>query len=241
MNPIKRGNTRFLLSSCLFAIVFIVAIGAGIIPQIAAENYGIRLDNTCKTMLINNISSNCPSYEDIITLFPDTSNRKITGEFGYHNGIYQRLPTKLINSFEYYRFWNTTLLFIDPPSNTNDRIRIIEIKANLGEYKLPGSGTYDPKNHSLTLGVGRYIDSCRTAYVDSSNWVFLVGDSINHMKANCSPESTTYVDRITTSLNRTVHDIRDSYKWKLTQWQNESIERCGHKICIYEKEQPTPP
>ena len=240
MNPLNRGNTRFLLS-CLFAIILVLTIGAGTIPQIEAENYGIRLDNTCKTMLVNNITSNCPSYEDIITLFPDTSNRKITGEFGYYHGIYQRLPTKLINSFEYYRFWNTTILFIDPPPNTNDRIRIIEIKANLGEYKLPKSGTYNPIDHSLTLGVGRYIDSCRIAYVDSANWISYVGDTMKHMADNCSPESTTYIDRITTKLNRTVHDITTSYKYQLAKWQQESIERCGHKICIYEKNLPPPP
>src|SRR3972149_5451488 len=85
---------------CSFAISLIL-IGVG--PTAHAEFFGIGYDNTCKTLIKNNISSNCPSYEDIITLFPDTSNQDVSGKFSYYNGIYQRGPAKLLNSFEYYR------------------------------------------------------------------------------------------------------------------------------------------
>jgi hypothetical protein len=91
------------------------------------------------------------------------------------------------------------------------------------------------------MGVGRYIDSCKIAYVDAADWILYVGDSMYHMEHGCSPESTKIIDRITTSLNKTKHDITTSYKWKLEQWQKEMINRCGHKVCIYEKEQPAPP
>src|SRR3990172_7744127 len=104
MNFTSRGNTRFLSSSHSAIVLTVVCcIGAGLIPQVAAEFYGISYDNTCKTMLKNNLTTTCPTYEDIITLFPDTSNKFVSGDFGYYNGLYQRLPTKLHNSFEYYR------------------------------------------------------------------------------------------------------------------------------------------
>src|SRR3972149_5982280 len=122
-------------------------------PNAYHGNFGIVLDNTCLTYLKNNLTTNCPSYEDILILFPDTSNKKISGEFGYYNGIYQRIPTKLINSFEYYRFYNHTVLFVDPLDDTKKGIRIIEIKANLREYKLPSQSGFDAENHTITVGI----------------------------------------------------------------------------------------
>src|SRR3990167_8389804 len=118
-----------------FAIT-IILIGVGNTAH--AEFFGISYDNTCKTMIKNNVTSNCPTYEDIITLFPDTSNQDVSGKFGYYNGIYQRGPTKFHDSFEYYRFGDRPILFVDPPVETKSRVKLIEIKANLDQYLLRG-------------------------------------------------------------------------------------------------------
>jgi len=222
--------------------IFLVCVIAIWLPATYADNFGIMLDNTCKTMLRNNVYSTCPSYEDIITLFPDTSNQDVSGKLAYVNGIYQRSSAKLFDSFEYYRFTNSSILFIDPPVETSQRIKLIEIKANLDQYLFRGkTQSYNAENHTLTMGVGRYIDSCRVAYIDSANWIFLVGDTMKHMEDGCSPESTTFVSRITTHLNKTTHDIATSYKYKLEQWQKEMITKCGKKVCLYEEGQRTPP
>src|SRR3990172_7302299 len=228
MQTLRRVYPRFLSSSHSAIVLTVVCcIGAWLTP-IYAENFGITLDNTCKTMIINNISSNCPTYEDIITLFPDTSNQDVSGKFSYYNGFYQRGPTKFINSFEYYRFGNHTILFIDPPVETRARIHMIEIKANLDTYLMRGNNaSYNPADHSLTLGVGRYIDSCRVAYVASDNWISLVGDTIYHMGNDCSPDSTQFNSTITTKLGKVQHDITTSYKYKLEKWQKEMVLKCG--------------
>lgn len=243
MNPLKCG-TRFLISSSPSSIVLtllIAAIGAGV-PQIDAEFFGISIDNTCKTLLKNNQTTVCPTYEDIITFFPDTSTRKITGEFGYYNGIYQRLPTKLHNSFEYYSTYPNSVLFIDPPNEQRTRINMIEIKANLKEYKLPKAGSYNTLEHSLTLGHGRYVDKyCDQAYIDASEWIFLVGDTLKYMAANCDPTATHYNSTTKTYLTKVTHDITTSYKWKLEQWQKKSLLNCGNKVCLYVKNQTAPP
>jgi len=242
MQTLRRVYPRFLSSSHSAIVLTVVCcIGAWLTP-IYAENFGITLDNTCKTMIRNNISSNCPTYEDIITLFPDTSIQDVSGKFAYYNGIYQRTPTKFTDSFEYYRFWNSTILFIDPLVETATRIKLIEIKANLEQYLLRGeTKSYNPTDHTLTMGIGRYIDSCRLAYVDASNWIFLVGDTLNHMNNDCSADSTQFNSTVITKLGKVQHDITTSYKYKLEAWQKEMINRCGHKVCIYEKDQPTPP
>jgi len=229
----------YLAILCSFAISLIL-IGVGNTAH--AEFFGIRYDNTCKTMIKNNVTSDCPTYEDIITLFPDTSIQDVSGKFSYYNGIYQRGPTKFINSFEYYRFWDHPILFIDPPVETANRIKLIEIKANLDQYLLRGkTQSYNPTEHSLTLGTSRYIDSCRLAYVDAANWIFLVGDTIFHMNNGCSADSTKFNSTITTRLGKITHDITTSYKYKLEQFQKAAIEQCGKKVCLYETEQPTPP
>lgn len=239
MNLQSVADSRLAVLSASFALVIILLYGTGTTAY--AENFGIILDNTCITLLKNNVTTDCPTYEDIITLFPDTSDRKITGDFGYNHGLYQRLPTRLHDSFGYYQYRDSVVLFIDPPSEYRTHLNMIEIKANLQEYLLPKHGSYNAANHSLTMGYGRFVDSCRTAYIDSGQWTYLVGDSINYLNQNCAEDSTTFVSKITTQLTKVKHDITTSYKYKLEAWQKQSLERCGSKICIYDKNQTAPP
>lgn len=230
------------LTSRLFLIVpvLLIIIGVGL-PSIYAELFGIDIDNTCKTMIRNNVSSTCPTFEDIITLFPDTSDQSVSGKFEYNNGYYHRGPTKLFDSIEYYRYWDKPVLFIDPPAEYRKSIKIIEIKANLDQYLMRGkTPSYNKTDHSITLGTHRFIDSCRLAYVDSDQWPLYVGDTIYHMEHGCSPDTTKIESTVRTQLNKTNHDIATSYKWKLAQWQKQAIERCGTKICLYEENKPAP-
>jgi len=226
----------------VLTVVLLAAFGVGL-PQIYADNFGISYDNTCKTMIKNNVTSDCPTYEDIITLYPDTSIKGVSGEFGYRDGIYQRLPTKFINSFEYYRHWDRPILFVDPPVETATRIKLIEIKANLDQYLLRGeTPSFNGTEYSLTMGQGRFIDdSCRNAVIDSSQWITLLGDTLYHMDNDCSADSTTFTSKTTVQLSKIIHDITTSYKYKLEQFQKAAIEQCGKKVCLYETEQPTPP
>ena len=242
MEKTPNRGTRFLSSShSLILICLFAATGAGL-PQISADNFGITLDNTCLTMIKNNVTSDCPTYEDIITLFPDTSIKDVSGDFGYSNGIYHRLSTKWHDSFEYYRFFDHPILFVDPPSGTYDRVKLIQIKSNLNEYLLRGQEkSYNAGNHTITLGHGRYVDSCRIAYVDASKWSYLVGDTINYLSKNCAEDATTFNSKTTTQLYKTKHDLTTSYKYKLEEWQKKMINMCGKKVCLYENLQPNPP
>lgn len=242
----KRGTGFLSCSSYVLALICLFAATGASLPQITAysisNNFGIYLDDTCRAMLKNNITSDCPTYEDILTLFPDTSNQKISGEFAYHDGIYQRGSQKLSNSFEYYRFFPTSVLFVDPPAETATRIKLIEIKSHLDEYLLRGEiKSYNAANHTLTVGHGRYVDSCRVAYVDASQWSYLVGDTINYLSKGCADDSTTFNSKTTTQLLKVKHDITTSYKYKLEAWQRESLLKCGTKLCIYDKDQSAPP
>ena len=210
---------------------------------IDSGSYGIVLSQGCRTNLKNNLTTTCPTYQEIMLLFPDTADKKILGDFGMKNGIYQRLASNYKNAEGYYNSVSELdkgLMIIDPPSKLWNRLNIIEIRPNLDEFKLPKNQSYNATEHSLTLGFGRFIDSCRLAYVDSENWIFLVGDSINLINNKCDPAFTQFNGTKTTYFQKVVHDITTSYKWKLEQWIKQAVERCSTKNCNYEGDKPAP-
>ncbi len=265
MKTLTRGAKYLFKSFSVISFIAVIVL-IGISPPLThAETFGVVLDNTCLTFIKNDLKTSCPTYEDILTLFPDTSNQLYSGYFGYYNGIYQRMPSQVEDSHEFYRFLNqTNLIFIDPPSHSRDRIKMIEIKANFKEYLLPfdkttketityktftnetrtivkyADPTFNNEDRTLTFGQYRYINNCNYAYIDSGSWIELLGDTINHFNHNCSLNSTRYIDTFTTQLDRTEHDISTSYKWKLEQWQKEMINRCGFKVCLYAENQTQP-
>lgn len=211
------------------------------------ESFGIVLSQTCRTMIQNNVTTDCPTYEELITLFPDTSNQRIIGEFGYKDGMYQRLSSQYKNSAGFYQLSseiNQNLMFIDPPAKLFPKLNLITISPSLDEYLLRNQGadnTYDKIDHTMTLGTGRYVESCRTASIDGNDWLFLVGDTIQYLKNECDPSSTNFNSTTTIQLYKIKHDITSSYKYKLDNWFKESIDRCGQKICFYGKNQTSPP
>lgn len=227
----------------LYLSFAVLIFGVWVGTQFAsAEIFGIKLDSTCLAFIKNNITSNCPTYQQIKLLFPDTSNTRVSGDFGYKDGIYQRLQSKMTNSFAYYDTTGKNQLFIDPPGDMLTRINIIEIKANLKEYKLPFQQGFDNKNHSLIVGVGRYVDKyCNQASIDSANWIFLTGDTLQYMGSNCDPSFTSYNSTKRTYLSMVTHDISTSYKFKLEKWIKGIKENCVTKTCFYTANQTRQP
>ena len=197
------------------------------------DSFGIVLSQGCRTMIKNNITTDCPTYEEIMILYPDTSNKKILGDFGYKNGIYQRLTSDFKNAEGYYKYGYEGLMFIDPPAKLWPKLNLITISPSLDNYLLPKNKSYNSENHTLTMGHGRFVDSCRIAYIDGNNWLFLLGDTIQYLKNNCDPSSTAYDSTTTTYLKRVTHDITTSYKYKLDKWIKESKEKCKQKCFEY--------
>ena len=81
----------------------------------ARDNFdvGITLSKTCQSMIKNNFTTNCPTYEEILTLFPDTTNQQVSGEFQYIDGIYQRGPTDFKNHFNFYTY-SDNVVWVEP-------------------------------------------------------------------------------------------------------------------------------
>ncbi len=177
---------------------------------------GISLDTNCQTYLKKNYTSNCPTYEEINSIYPSFEC--------VYKGRYCLNHLRQINKTNGY--------IINPSAEVMDRIKMIEIRLNFEEFHKQGKNEgYDDINHTINYGVGRYVDSCRLAYVDSNNWMALTGDTIMYFFSNCTK---TYLNEgYSVAINQTVHNIADSYKYKLEQWQKEVINKCGSKLCLY--------
>lgn len=204
-----------------------------------AEQYGIILDRTCIQLIKNNMSTICPTYEEIITLFPDTSNQYLSGYFGYDDGYFHRLSSPFGDNIHYYRFDAAERLYIDPPASLIPRLKIITITSHDFTYKIPNQII---TNSSYMIGQSRYIDdSCGYAILQADNWITMTGDTIYTMSKSCANGASNFDDTKMIQWEGITHDITTSYKYRLDQWYKNSINKCGTKICLYENNQAAPP
>lgn len=214
----------------LLALLFI-GVTVSIIPLVLAAPYtvdmntvSIQLSQTCTTMHKNNITSTCPTYEDLVNLGWDTSLYG-TGEFGYNdNGYYERGDSPYHDVHELYRYDDYHII-IDPPTEISSRSKLIIISPSLPVY-IPLGG-YDKVNNSRELSKDRYVQQCNTATITSENWEFLISDTIYYLRNGCNHTnfSSDFVEYdYVSSMDRTT-----SQKYKHDTWLEESLEKCKQK------------
>lgn len=203
---------HYLILLPVFAIILLF------IPQADARtNYdvGITLSKTCLAMIKNNITTTCPTYEEIMTIFPDNTNQDISGKFVYKDGYLQRGNTNYINHFKFYTYQPVTL-WIDPPGDITGRIATITIEPSLPEYLVLESQNL--VNNTQIVGHSRYVDPlCYRSTITAQDWVYLLGDTIQLMFHNCDPAFTTFDNIKTRYLDKSSHDIATSNKYKIDQ------------------------
>jgi len=191
---------------------------------------GILLGNTCITMIKNNLATNCPTYEDLLSVFTDTSNRKVSGDFVVKDGYLHRDTSPHHNQVEYYRTETKELMFIDPPSDMLEYMKLIIIEPSITEYKIAGQTI---TNNTLVFGTARLENSdCSEVRITTSDWYLLLGDTVNYMKHNCDKAFTNYDTIKKKSWPRTTHDITTTYKYQYDLWVKNAIEECGKSYCI---------
>lgn len=194
------------------------------------EDIGIVLSRNCITMIQNDIPTECPTYEEIMALHPDTSNHKVSGDFEFINGMLQRGKAPYNDHIGWYEF-EEKRIWIDPPGDIRDKIMIITIENNLGDYLIKGK-SYHVTNQTITMGHERYVDAeCYNASISADNWVFLLGDTIRYMDNRCNEEYTTFDHIKKVTLEKTFQDITTSYKYKLEKWIEESKKSCK-ELCF---------
>ena len=199
-------------------LLLVFALTVLFIPQADARtNYdvGITLSKTCLTMIKNNITTPCPTYEEIMTLFPDNTNQNISGKFVYKDGYLQRGNTNYINHYKFYTYQPVTL-WIDPPGDITGRIATITIEPSLPEYLIQESKKLI--DNTIIVAHSRYVDPlCYRSTITAQDWVYLTGDTIQLMLHNCDPAFTTFNHIKTKYLGESYQDIATSNKYKIDQ------------------------
>ena len=200
---------------------------------ISITDYTISLTQPCIALLKINDTS-CPSYADILQVFPDQSDQSISGAFSYYDGYYHRAKSIYTNQYKYYDYYHLpSIVWIDPPSDVTKKARNIIIAASDFDYKIKGAKVDTTTNNTLTIGTNRYVDpTCTYAIITKNNWLFLAGDTLRLMQNNCDPKYTNFDETKIITWTRTLHDWTTSSKYKLEQWQKESIINCGTQVCI---------
>lgn len=236
--------------SPIVVVLFIAAASALVtMPYVYQESFGahythlgISLSNSCITMLQNNIETDCPTYEQILAIHPDHSNKVISGDFEYVDGYLQRTQGMAKNNhFEYYKYHNTfidsslktgntsILTWVDPPGDIREKIRLITIEPSLPEYKINGISSEISHNGTnlIITGHNRWIaDDCQSITISAEDWIFLLGDTIHMANHNCDEEYSSFNHIRELKLQKTEMDISTSYKYKLEKWIEESKNNC---------------
>ena len=213
-----------ILVFCSILVVLVPTAYAASLPD-NTKTIGLQLSQTCRIMVVHNITSNCPSYEDLYDLGWDSSLPG-SGEFYYDDtGFYKRGQAAYKDVHELYRYFDNHIL-VDPPSEIASRAKLIIISPSLPTYIPPGE--YKKEDNSRTLAKDRYVESCKVATITAENWEFLIADTIFYLRSDCTHtvfEHLWTVDDYISSMN-----IATSAKYKHDKWVEESKIKCK-EIC----------
>lgn len=203
-----------------------------LIPGLAyADQYGIDLSRTCLAMISNSIESDCPTYEQINTLFPDTTNPNVAGGFKIIDGIYQREQPPMLNPWRYYYYAAEPVIWVDPPSDAKSRLIMITIESSLPEYKT-GDESNKMDDYTVSFQKDRWVsEKCKEAKITAKTWVYLTGDTLNYMKNNCSKNFTSFDGTVTLEFAKSYQDISTSFKYIHDKWVKESLINCKVRGC----------
>jgi hypothetical protein len=186
---------------------------------VSVQTIGIKLGNTCITMIKNNITTTCPTYAGLLALNLDSS-KKESGIFSFFNGYYHRGSPLLKNDDKLYDL-NSYNIIIDPSSVMTKRIKTITIQPSLNNFLLDDGSI--KINNTRIIHKDRYVDNCSHATISAVTWINTLSDTVNYLRSGCVGTLLNSVDNFTDST--TVTDITTSAKWKHDQWIKEAKEK----------------
>ncbi len=211
---------------------------------------GIELSNTCITMIKNNFTTTCPSYEDLLGL--DSSIQEYSGKFITTDGFFHRDKTQYKNSWKLYESDPMIRIIVDPPVGMSERIKTIILKPNFGTYILTGSiqqeSLFEYIDKTISSGVNttkvisvlnqtqqygrilyhdRYVDNCKDATINADVWKILLPYTIHHLRTDC--KFTSFNNKEIIYPNSTSIDLSSSPNYKYQEWLSQTKESCISK------------
>lgn len=215
----------------LFKLAIIGIISFLLIIWLVAEakdttlnnSIGIGISKQCKTTIVNNFTTNCPDIKTLVELNLDTSNRLMTGDFGYLDGLYQRLPTAYKSSVGIYTFDSTYRIFIDPPADVANKVKMITIENSLDTFIT--NSQMKKIGDQRTVSKYRYVNAgCTESTIGGNTWLETLADTIEYMRNDCNEKFTNYKTTFTIDDPVTDIDITTSQKYKEDAWKKETKE-----------------
>lgn len=212
------NKNYFVLIGLLFLIPLVSNIEAYSVSPLS-KSIGVDISKQCSIMIRNNFTTSCPSIKDLYDLGLDTSDRKKSGDFSFYDGMFQREEPALENHYRYYDFQGFNI-FINPPSDMQDRTKMIFIESNFDVYLL--SADMVKENNTRTIHKDLFVDAkCREVTINANNWKRILPDAIAFLRHDCDPKFTTLETMDTITDKQTYQDIATSQKYKHEQWEKE--------------------
>ena len=179
--------------------------------------YGIALSKTCYNMVSNGMRTDCPTYEEIMTVFPDGTDPKIAGDFKMIKGLLQRDTPAVKNPWNYYRQFGKSVIWIDPPGDTRNHLRMLYIEPSIKEFKI-GDESIRMNDYDVKFGKDRWMnENCSEIKVTAKNWLFTLGDGMRLLQHNCDMSFTQFNGTVTHKFEKSYQDITTSSKYKLDE------------------------
>ena len=181
---------------------------------------GIKLSNNCIAAIMANLTTACPTYEELSQL--DSSVQSVSGNFTNEGGYFHRDSSPLKSSWRWYDHDDQPRIFVDPPQGMAERIPMITIENNFGIYFLAGDHLLE--NGTRSYHEGRFIDNCRNATLDTGNWTFTLPHTLFVMRGGC--QDTNEIDKQYVYHNATEINVAESNDWKYKAWLADTKEAC---------------
>lgn len=201
---------------------YVIQLNIGILyanAETVNNAIGIDFSKTYTTHLKINPDLH-PTYDDLLSLNLDNSDRRITGDFITKDGITQRDNPSMINHWRYYKYSTNYLIFIDPPSDMRDKLKMITIESNLDVYLDKSQMT--KQDNVRHYNIDRWINkSCTKAIIGADDYLRLLSDTVYLMRNNCDYSKSVFKHQMNVTDDATYQDISTSQKYKEEQWKNE--------------------
>lgn len=205
-----------------FLIMFLILLFP--IGLAHADQYGISLGKTCKTMIKQNMTG-CPTYEMLSGPFPDNTDKKAVGEFKTINGFLQRDHPQYKHPEKYYTYHKGDITWLDPPEDVRKTIKMITIEASLPEYKI-GEESNKMNDYNIKFGKDRYINqNCSEIKITARNWLFMTGDAMNLLKHDCDLSVSNFNATTILKFQKSYQNIATSNKYKLDNFVKLAKEK----------------
>lgn len=207
----------------------IIKYDSSLRTNLADRNIGIVLSKLCITMIKNNFTSTCPTYEDLISL--DSSNTIVSGGFEVDDGYYHRVKSPMENNERWYDKDSQMRIFIDPPDTMANKIKIISLHPNFDTYLTSEGVTVADGKITRVVYHDRWVDNkCQNATVNTDKLHELLGDTIFYMRNNCDSKATSFIEKEIIVTNATEMDITTSQKYKDDKKLEYIKEHCIYKF-----------